>query len=101
MKTKIKFSDIAGMLERDEMKEITGACGNACGGPNSYYYSGGGGGSSSYYAGSSILAGFGGGTAIGSTFGGRPYSGNNSFISSPTNNNYSSNSYSSNNYSNG
>jgi hypothetical protein len=101
MKTKIKFSDIAGMLERDEMREITGACGNACGGPNSYYYSGGGGGSSSYYAGSSILAGFGGGTAIGSTFGGQPYSGYNNFNSSPTNNNYSSNSYSSNNYSSG
>jgi hypothetical protein len=30
---KIKFTDIAGMLERDEMREITGGCGtNACGG---------------------------------------------------------------------
>jgi hypothetical protein len=28
MKTKIKFSDIAGMLERDEMKEIVGGSGN-------------------------------------------------------------------------
>lgn len=79
MKTKIKFSDIAGMLERDEMREITGACGNACGVSNSNSYSGGG--SASYYAGSSILGGFGGGTAIGSTFGGQPYSGyNNSTI---------------------
>jgi hypothetical protein len=78
MKAKIKFSDIAGMLERDEMREITGGCGSyACGGmygvPN--IYSGPGSGSSS------ILSGFGGGTAIGSTFGGQTYSGyNNSTI---------------------
>ena len=68
MKTKIKFSDIAGMLERDEMKEIIGGCGNSYGSasfsPNPLGGSGGGG-----------LSGFGGGTAIGSTFGGQPYAG--------------------------
>jgi hypothetical protein len=32
MKTKIKFSDIAGMLERDEMKEIVGGSGYTSGG---------------------------------------------------------------------
>jgi hypothetical protein len=102
MKTKIKFSDIAGMLKRDEMKEIIGGCGTtyACGssGGNPIIYGGGGG--------SSTMSGFGGGTAIGSTFGGQPYSGYsnstvNNFNSSSSNNNYSSISYISNSYSNG
>ena len=46
MKTKIKFSDIAGMLERDEMKEIIGGCGNSYGSiiVNSNPLGGGGGG---------------------------------------------------------
>jgi hypothetical protein len=34
MKTKIKFSDIAGMLERDEMKEVVGGAGSSGGGGN-------------------------------------------------------------------
>ena len=76
MKTKIKFSDIAGMLERDEMKEIIGGCGNSYGSiiVNSNPLGGGGGG----------LSGFGGGTAIGSTFGGQPYAG----YSNPVTNSY-------------
>ena len=76
MKTKIRFSDITGMLERDEMKEIIGGCGNSYGSaafsPNPL---GGGGGG---------LSGFGGGTAIGSTFGGQPYAG----YSNPVTNSY-------------
>jgi hypothetical protein len=100
MKTKIKFSDIAGMLERDEMKEITGACGNACG--SSSAWSGGGGGMAAISAGMTSAAsmGFGGGTAIGSTFGGQPYAGYsnpivNNFNSSSGSNNSSSSSYNS------
>jgi hypothetical protein len=90
---KIKFSDIIGMLENDEMREITGGYGEtyACG---SYSPSGGG---SSYNPGS-ILAGFGGGTAIGSTFGGVPYnpsssSSSNNGISIGGSSNYGSSSY--------
>jgi hypothetical protein len=30
-KTKIKFTDIAGMLDRDQMREITGGCGVSTG----------------------------------------------------------------------
>jgi hypothetical protein len=59
---KIKFTDIAGMLDRDEMREIIGGCGefgNCCGGGQAWAAS----------------AGFGGGTAIGSSFGGVSYSG--------------------------
>ena len=76
MKTKIRFSDITGMLERDEMKEIIGGCGNSYGSiiVNSNPLGGGGGG----------LSGFGGGTAIGSTFGGQPYAG----YSNPVTNSY-------------
>lgn len=104
MKTKIKFSDIAGMLERDEMREITGACGSACGtgngtGSGTGYFMGAGHFSTGLATFTSM--GFGGGTAIGSSFGGQTYSGYNSFNSSPTNNNYSSNIYSSDNYSSG
>nr|WP_315157719.1 hypothetical protein [uncultured Flavobacterium sp.] len=77
MKTKIRFSDITGMLERDEMKEIIGGCGNSYGSaafsPNPLGGGGGGG-----------LSGFGGGTAIGSTFGGQPYAG----YSNPVTNSY-------------
>ena len=83
MKTKIKFSDIAGMLKRDEMREIIGGCGNSYASGSSSNYGGGGGYSS--------LNGFGGGTAIGSTFGGVPYSG----YSNPVVNNFNSSSTSS------
>lgn len=89
---KIKFSDIIGMLEIDEMKEITGGYGEtyACG---SYSPSGGG----SSYNPDSILAGFGGGTAIGSTIGGIPYNSNtsssNNGIATGGSSNYGSSSY--------
>jgi hypothetical protein len=101
---KIKFTDIAGMLERDEMRELTGGCGtNACGAPElSGGWSVGGG---SLNSGSLGGMGFGGGTAIGSGIGGQPYSGyNNSAMNnfnSTTTSNYSSPNYSSNNYSSG
>lgn len=89
---KIKFNDIVGMLERDEMREITGGCGNSYQSGSTYFGGGGGGGASA------AAMGFGGGTAIGSTFGGQPYSGyNNStvnnFNSSSGNSNYGSSSY--------
>lgn len=54
MKTKMKFSDIAGMLERDEMKEIVGGSG--------YTYSGGSGGGSNFASGTALG---GGGSAFG------------------------------------
>lgn len=96
---KIKFTDIAGMLERDEMKEITGGSGYYVGG-----YSTGGSGISNSVA-SAAAMGFGGGSAIGSSFGGQAYSGYNNSImnnsNSATTNSYSSANYSSNNYSSG
>jgi len=70
MKTKIKFNDIAGMLERDEMKEIVGGCGNGHVDVNTH---------SNFYGLPDYLSDFykqfGGGAAIGSTFGGQGYSG--------------------------
>jgi hypothetical protein len=70
MKTKIKFSDIAGMLERDEMKEIVGGCGNGYVDVNTH---------SNFYGLPDYLSDFykqfGGGAAIGSNFGGQSYSG--------------------------
>lgn len=75
---KIKFNDIVGMLERDEMREIIGGCGNSYQSGSTYFGGGGGGGGG---AASAAAMGFGGGTAIGSTFGGQPYSGyNNSTV---------------------
>jgi hypothetical protein len=68
MKTKIKFSDIAGMLERDEMKEIVGGCGNGHVEVHSNFY----GLPDSL---SDFYMQFGGGAAIGSNFGGQSYSG--------------------------
>ena len=56
---KIKFTDIAGMLERDEMREITGGCGQTYGSAGGW----GGGGGSSW---ASITGmGFGGGASYG------------------------------------
>lgn len=61
MKQKIKFTDIAGMLDRDQMREITGGCGEVVSGSASWDYSGGGGGSSAGSSWSSITGmGFGG-----------------------------------------
>jgi hypothetical protein len=106
---KIKFTDIAGMLERDEMREISGGSGNGnySWGYNSScaaVYCTGGSGISNSVA-SAAAMGFGGGSAIGSSFGGQTYAGyNNSIINnsnSATTNSYSSANYSSNNYSSG
>jgi hypothetical protein len=88
MKTKIKFTDIAGMLERDEMREITGGCGQTYGSAMGW---GGGSGGSSF--GSIMGMGFGGGASYGGSSA--------SSSSSSSGSSYSSNSYSSNSYSNG
>lgn len=101
MKTKIKFTDIQGMLERDEMREITGACGNACctgpgTGRNNDYFTGAG----DFSTGLATFAsmGFGGVSAIGSTYGGQPYNmNNNPFNALPRNNSYGSSNYNSGN----
>ena len=85
MKTKIKFSDIAEMLERDEMKEIVGGSG--------YTYSGGSGGGSNFVSGTALGGG-------GSSFGGANFNysggGMGGGLSSnygPSNSSYGSNSY--------
>jgi len=101
---KIRFSDIVGMLEKDEMKEILG-------GSNGIMYTCGAGDysqglSPSIPMSNSPSNGWGGGKAIGSTFGGIPYNsgssnygGNSSGTSgSGSGNSYSSNTYGSNSY---
>lgn len=85
---KIKFTDIVGMLERDEMREITGGCGQSYGSASGW---GGGGGGSSF--GSIMGMGFGGGASYGGSSSGSS--------SSSSASSYSSANYSSNNYSNG
>lgn len=87
---KIKFSDIVGMLERDEMKEILGGSGGGSGYPtgnsllNSFGGGGGSGGGTGGIGSTFASMGFGGGTAIGSSIGGQSYSG----YSSPVTNSY-------------
>lgn len=53
-KTKIKFTDIAGMLDRDEMKEIVGGSGG---------YTVGTGGGSNFVSGTALGGGFTGGVS--------------------------------------
>lgn len=62
---KIKFSDIVGMLEIDEMREIIGGCGSGTGSNANYGFGGGGG--------APALSG--GGTGFGTSFSGSNYGG--------------------------
>ncbi|RUT71803.1 hypothetical protein D0817_03715 [Flavobacterium cupreum] len=62
---KIKFSDIIGMLEIDEMREIIGGCGSGTGSDANYGFGGGGG--------APALSG--GGTGFGTSFSGSNYGG--------------------------
>jgi hypothetical protein len=85
MKTKIKFSDIAGMLERDEMKEIVGGSGSKSGGGGRSFCSGTalGGGSATFggadfnYSGGGIGGGLSSdyGPSTSSNYGGSSYGG--------------------------
>lgn len=70
---KIRFSDICGMLEKDEMKEILGGSGGVYYGSGLDQYYGGGMMSPSIPMSNSPSNGWGGGNIIGTTVGGIPY----------------------------
>jgi len=102
---KIRFSDICGMLEKDQMKEILGGSGGVYYGSGLDQYYGGGMMSPSIPMSNSPSNGWGGGKAIGSTFGGIPYNpgtnndGSSFGGSSGSGSSYSSSTYGSNSYS--
>jgi hypothetical protein len=80
-KTKIKFTDIAGMLDRDEMKEIVGGSGG---------YQVGTGGGSNFVSGTALGGGFTGGYQAQSSFNGAGYSYSSSGSSSYGSSNFGS-----------